>query len=297
MNNVFILSSKIKCKSNTDFFLFAFSFYLLSYALIWKCFFVAESNRPKAPSENLPPLPVETLLFPRGSNVSLKCSQIEDDEDLFITNVDWLCYNCGLNGKPENEDSKVGKVASFGHGGRHTLLSRQQQFRRRLVNPNRGFSLEFRPLYGAAEDEGDYFCLVNGEERPKEITKLLVKGKDEVGCEGKNQSSFTHSLSSIPPIVTFHHLSQLCDRVGNGVCTKSFAIQLCTVYISYLHLYISKHPMVENNWDVELLYYSMDTWILKEGSERERGRNGGHSRVPIYLRRQSRSTSGDSNHN
>lgn len=85
----------------------------------------------------------------------------------------------------------VRKVIGFGNeGGRMTLLPtvmtgsrrRRQHQRIRLESSSSGknrrgqqYSLQFWPLIGS--DEGDYFCLVNGRERPSLVTRLLVKGK------------------------------------------------------------------------------------------------------------------------
>jgi hypothetical protein len=102
------------------------------------------------------------------------------DEEAFVSNVEWLCYGCGglqQSGSLQQAKQQLRKVAGFGGDGpRLTLLPLphlQQQQRVRL-HPG-DYELQFWPL--RVDDEGDYFCLVNGRDRPTVVNRLLVQGE------------------------------------------------------------------------------------------------------------------------
>ena len=140
------------------------------------------------------------MLHPTGANVtSIPCSQA--DEESFISNVDWFCYGCGdgrrfLEQQQQQHStesppsvtmsslqlmqSAVKKVAGFGNAGRLTLLEERRRERRRKsrVRLDDDYGLQFFPL--RTEDEGDYFCLVNGRDRPSTVTRVLVQGESRV---------------------------------------------------------------------------------------------------------------------
>ena len=87
-----------------------------------------------------------------------------------------------VNSGSNQQTINVRKVIGFGNEGRMTLLPtvmtgsrrRRQHQRIRLEAGNQLYGLQFWPLINS--DEGDYFCLVNGRERPSLVTRLLIKG-------------------------------------------------------------------------------------------------------------------------
>ena len=72
------------------------------------------------------------------------------------------------------------KVIGFGNEGRLTLLQespRGGHRRRSRIRLDGDYGVQFMPL--RTEDEGDYFCIVNGRDRPSRVTRILVEGKQE----------------------------------------------------------------------------------------------------------------------
>jgi hypothetical protein len=141
---------------------------------------------------------VDTLIRGDGTNISsISCPQVI--EESFVSNVDWFCYGCGDNGRRILEQqmefsssssaaasmsnlqlmqSAVKKVIGFGNEGRLTLLEerrRDEKRRPRRIGLDGNYGLQFVPL--RTEDEGDYFCVVNGRDRPSRVTRMLVQGK------------------------------------------------------------------------------------------------------------------------
>ena len=71
------------------------------------------------------------------------------------------------------------KVIGFGNEGRLTLLEespRGGHRRRSRIRLDGDYGVQFMPL--RTEDEGDYFCIVNGRDRPSRVTRILVEGKE-----------------------------------------------------------------------------------------------------------------------
>ena len=59
--------------------------------------------------------------------------------------------------------------------------------RRSRIRLDGDYGIQFLPL--RTEDEGDYFCIVNGRDRPSRVTRILVEGKEGLrGKEGKEIS-------------------------------------------------------------------------------------------------------------
>ena len=140
-------------------------------------------------SPELLPLPVESVVRAISTNLTVACPQVQ--EESYVSNIEWLCYGCGMpesskvnSGSNHQQTINVRKVIGFGNeGGRMTLLPtvmtgsrrRRQHQRIRMESGNQQYGLQFWPLI--ASDEGDYFCLVNGRERPSLVTRLLIKGE------------------------------------------------------------------------------------------------------------------------
>ena len=115
-----------------------------------------------------------------------------------MSNVDWFCYGCGdgrrfvqqhqeMQDQGKNREPKtmsslqlmqsaVKKVAGFGNEGRLTLLEerRREGRKRSRIRLDANYGIQFLPL--RTEDEGDYFCLVNGRDKPARVTRMLVQG-------------------------------------------------------------------------------------------------------------------------
>ena len=85
-------------------------------------------------------------------------------------------------------------MIGFGNEGRLKLLEESPQGDRRMsrIRLDGDYGIQFLPL--RTEDEGDYFCIVNGRERPSRVTRILVEGRQ--GREGVRPRRFRQNLRS-----------------------------------------------------------------------------------------------------
>ena len=79
-------------------------------------------------------------------------------------------------------------MIGFGNEGRLKLLEESPRGDRRMsrIRLDGDYGIQFLPL--RTEDEGDYFCIVNGRERPSRVTRILVEGRQ--GREGREAKTF-----------------------------------------------------------------------------------------------------------
>ena len=70
-------------------------------------------------------------------------------------------------------------MIGFGNKGRLKLLEESEEGgRARRVSRIRldgDYGIQFLPL--RTEDEGDYFCIANGRDRPSRVTRILAEGE------------------------------------------------------------------------------------------------------------------------
>lgn len=115
---------------------------------------------------DLSSVPLRTLVFHSGANVSLPCAEAAEAVD----RLDWFCRGCGLDSRMHSTAEDTLKVASFDSVGAVVLAAPERVY----VAPT-NLSLQVSGV--RPTDTGEFFCVVNNRALPANIVRLVVQGK------------------------------------------------------------------------------------------------------------------------
>ena len=120
-----------------------------------------------------------------GANVSLPCPKMDrlmenykgqNLATLGVKRLEWFCRGCVDSGSGPSSGSSTQsevKLVSFSDSGTIILLAPD-----RIYLSSSNLSLMVSPV--VSSDSGDFFCIVDEDRQPDQITKLIVQGKNDL---------------------------------------------------------------------------------------------------------------------